>query len=285
MIIDGKAEAASLKAYLATTISIAVGKGLPAPRLTIIQVGDNPASNVYVKHKSKDCAEIGITCTVLHLSEDVTTQGLIEQVKKEALDCDGLMVQLPLPTHIDEHAVLNAIPPEKDVDGLTDANLGWVMRHGYSTEHVMPCTAAGIIHLLNACGALVGSTVLILNRSNIVGKPLAAMLLSFNATPIIAHSKTYEDVLDDLAQAADIFVTATGQLHGSNWLAHDFVNPRRSILVDVSTNRNEEGKLCGDVDPGLYEKFEHCVPSPGGVGPMTRAYLLHNVVLCWSKLR
>lgn len=232
------------------------------PKLAIIQVGDNPASNSYIKGKKKDCDEVDITCELYQFLEYTTTDYLVQQVKSIQAAVDGIIVQLPLPKHIPEKAVIDAIDPNKDVDGFT------------KSSKFKPCTAEGIVRLLTNNHEndyyLRGKDVLIINRSFIVGRPLVNLLLDLNATVTVAHSFTKN--LQDKMRRADIIIVAVGI---PNFVKAEDVKPG-AFVVDVGINR-VSGKLVGDVDPSCYEKAQ-CTPVPGGVGLLTRAILLNNVV-------
>lgn len=265
--------------------------------LSIIQVGDNPASNIYVRNKVKACTEAGINAQVHHLSEDCSEHEIINLITELNYNpvVTGIMVQLPLPSHLDEDKILNVINPQKDVDGLTTINIGKL--HSGKTC-LNPCTPAGIIKLLD-CNSIPieGKRVLIIGRSNIVGKPVAAMFTQRNATVTIAHSKTHRSDLLRLFATSDIVVTAVGK---SNFITeedadqywkdwrHDyycsFSTIRERVIIDVGINRDENGKLCGDLSEDFKKKYSaHYTPVPGGVGPMTICMLIKNCIQAASE--
>ena len=284
MILDGKIVAASIKEQLKEEIDAAVANGGRRPRVVIISVGDDPASKVYVRNKMKAAEEVGIIAHHFPMQSDlVTTEYVIESIALFNADpsCDGIMVQLPLPKHLDERAIIDAIDPAKDVDGLTTTNIGR-LRSGQ--DCLKPCTAAGIIDLCKYYNIeLDGKDVTIVGRSNIVGKPLADMMMAEGATVTQCHSHTQQ--LSYHTKMADIVVCAVGKpkmLTGRDiWDA--------DAVIDVGINRDENGKLCGDVDfDDVLEQHGrgvHITPVPGGVGPMTVAELMKNVVIAWKTNR
>lgn len=257
MIIDGKAIAAQVKASL---------QGSDA-KLAVIMVGDDPASSVYVRNKERACAEVGIRSCSRRLPATASTKEVIASIAELSAWADGILVQLPLPEHIDEKKVLGAIPPEKDVDCFHPYNIGKLL----TGEAVLrPCTPAGILHLL---GDVSGKHCVIIGRSNIVGKPLALMLLHANATVTVCHSKTKD--LASYTRQADVLISAVGK---PRFITADMVKPG-AVVIDVGINRDENGKLCGDVAfEEVAAKASAITPVPGGVGPMTVAMLLKNTV-------
>lgn len=278
MILDGKVVAASIKEQLKEEIDAAVANGSRRPRLVIISVGDDPASKVYVRNKMKAAEEVGIDA--LHKQFDANEFGLkicrYISALNQAEDVDGIMVQLPLPKHLDERAIIDAISPAKDVDGLTTTNIGR-LRSGQKC--LKPCTAVGIIDLLTYYNInLNGTDVAIVGRSNIVGKPLADLMMSCGATVMQCHSRTNH--LSSHTYIADVVVSAVGK---SKLLNHEHIRPG-TIVVDVGINRDENGKLCGDVDYEDVKDIAYAItPVPGGVGPMTVAELMKNVVQAWRE--
>ena len=278
MILDGKVVAASIKEQLKEEIDAAVANGGRRPRLVIISVGDDPASKVYVRNKMKAAEEVGIDA--LHKQFDANEFGLkicrYISALNQAEDVDGIMVQLPLPKHLDERAIIDAISSAKDVDGLTTTNIGR-LRSGQ--DCLKPCTAAGIIDLCKYYNIdLDGKDVTIIGRSNIVGKPLADLMMAEGATVTQCHSHTKQ--LQNHTDYADIVVSAIGQPK----FVTDFYVHGCQTVIDVGINRDENGKLCGDVDfDGVKDKVENITPVPGGVGPMTVAELMKNVVIAWRK--
>lgn len=268
-LMDGKALAAKLK--LQTREGAAT---LPRrPGLAVVIVGDDPASRVYVNGKKKDCEECGFYSEEYALLESATQQELLDLI--EALngrkDIDGILVQLPLPGHIDPRQVIEAIAPEKDVDCFHPKNVGnmFVGEDGF-----LPCTPAGVMALLDEYGIdPAGKHAVVLGRSNIVGKPMAMLLLGRNATVTICHSKTSD--LAGICQQADILVSAVGR---TGLVTGDMVK-EGAVVIDVAMNRDEKGKLCGDVERVSVEgKASYLTPVPGGVGPMTRAILMRNTL-------
>ena len=248
-------------------------KGRPAPKLVVIMVGNNPASQVYVAGKSKACAQVGIASQIFHLEETATEDEVANVIKSlnEDSSVDGILLQLPVPDHINGQKMIDLISPEKDVDGLTKINLGKLVSNDKSG--LFGCTPSGVIELLKHNKIeLKSKDVVIINRSLLVGKPLAFMFLNENATPIMAHSKTKN--LTEKTKNADIVVVAVGKKH---FLTEDMVS-EGAIVVDVGINRDEETKkICGDVDfDNVSKKASWITPVPGGAGPMTIAMLLKN---------
>ncbi|MBC5582067.1 bifunctional 5,10-methylene-tetrahydrofolate dehydrogenase/5,10-methylene-tetrahydrofolate cyclohydrolase [Anaerofilum sp. BX8] len=270
--IDGKALAAKVKAQVAAEVEALRGQGV-VPKLTVILVGEDPASQVYVGGKAKDCAQCGIDSEVLRLPDSTTEAQLLAEIAVRNSDptVSGLLVQLPLPRHINEKKVIEAISPEKDVDGFTPVNVGRLV---IGEDCFLPCTPAGCIELLKATGEpLEGKRAVVLGRSNIVGKPMALLLLRENATVTVCHSRTRD--LPSVVREADILVAAIGK---KRFVTPDMVK-EGALVVDVGINRGEDGKLYGDVDePGLADKAGRITPVPGGVGLMTRAMLMVNTL-------
>ena len=271
-IISGKELAARIKQRVSSQVEELKTGGVN-PCLAVVLVGDDPASAVYVRGKESDCRECGIESRMLRLPADTTQDQLLEQLKQLAEDrsVHGILVQLPLPAQIDEQAVIAAIPPEKDVDGFSPVNVGRMM---IGEECFLPCTPAGCIEMLKSTGRPnAGKRAVVLGRSNIVGKPAAMLLLRENATVTICHSKT--ENLAQLCGEADILVAAIGK---AKFVTGDMVKPGAGV-IDVGINRDENGKLCGDVDFAAAEqKASFITPVPGGVGLMTRAMLLVNTI-------
>lgn len=241
------------------------------PGLAVILVGDNPASQVYVRNKEKDCEECGILCYDYRLPQDATQDEVLELVEKmnNYGAVDGILVQLPLPPQIDERVVLEAIAPDKDVDAFHPENVGRIMQ---GQAYYKPCTPAGVMEILHEYGIdPAGKHCVVVGRSNIVGKPMAMLLLHEDATVTICHSKTTD--LKAQCLQADILISAVGR---QNLITADMVKPG-AVVIDVAMNRNEDGKLCGDVDfAAVSEVASYITPVPGGVGPMTRAMLMEN---------
>ena len=272
-IIDGKALAAAVKQEAAAGVAALKAQGI-APCLAVILVGEDPASQVYVRGKINDCAECGILSRSIRLPATATQAELLAQVAALAADdtVHGILVQLPLPAQIDERAVIDAIPPQKDVDGFSPVNVG---RLQAGEPCFQPCTPAGCIRMIESTGtSIAGKHAVVIGRSNIVGKPAAMLLLAQNATVTVCHSKTQN--LAQLCAGADILVAAVGR---AGFVTGDMVKPG-AVVIDVGINRGADGKLHGDVDfAAAAQKAAWITPVPGGVGPMTRAMLMHNTVL------
>ena len=271
-IMDGKALSLKLKEQMKQRIAQLKQQGIN-PKLVVVLVGDNSASQVYVRNKQKSCGEVGIESEVITMPEQTTQQELLEVVERLNQDetVDGILVQLPLPKQIDEKTVLRSILPEKDVDGFHPVNVGLL---SIGDECFAPATPSGIIAMFQEYGIdIAGKNCVVIGRSNIVGKPMAALLLKNNATVTICHSKT-ED-LASYTRRADVVIVATGRRHT---LTAEMVK-EGAVVVDVGMNRNEQGKLCGDVDyEEVKEKASFITPVPGGVGPMTITELLENTI-------
>jgi methylenetetrahydrofolate dehydrogenase (NADP+)/methenyltetrahydrofolate cyclohydrolase len=278
MILDGKIVAADIKQRLKEEIDAVVTNGYRRPKLVIITVGDDSASKVYVRNKMKAAEEVGIEvehrCFTDGIEKD-DVLNVIQYYNNEHL-VDGIMVQLPLPKGWDERAIIDAISPTKDVDGLTTTNIGR-LRSGQKC--LKPCTAAGIIDLCKYYDIdLDGKDVTIVGRSNIVGKPLADMMMTAGATVTQCHTHTSDLMFHTLT--ADIIVSAVGKPK----LITEKMIKCGTIVIDVGINRDENGKLCGDVDyENVWVVAEHITPVPGGVGPMTVAELMSNTVESWRK--
>ncbi len=269
-ILDGKAISTVIKKEIAAEIKSLNTKSVIQPGLAVIQVGDNPASSIYVRNKKKSCDEAGIKSFEHRLSDKTSEEELLTLIKQlnDSEDIHGILVQLPLPSHIREHVVLEAISPDKDVDGFHPYNVGKLM---VGKGSLLPCTPAGIIELLERSEVKIeGKKAVILGRSNIVGKPLAIMLLQKNATVTICHSKTKN--LPDITKRADILVAAIGS---PEFVKEDMVK-EGAVVIDVGINRVEK-KLVGDVDfEKVSQKASQITPVPGGIGPMTIALLMKN---------
>lgn len=275
MLIDGKKIANEIQANIAARISKIGGR---KPGLAFILIGDNPASQSYVKSKNKACASVGIVSTTITLAASIAESDLLKEIEQLNRDpaIDGILVQLPLPKHIDEKVVTAFIDPSKDVDGFHPFNVGKMLLG--EEGGFLPCTPYGIQTLLEKCQIPVeGKHVVILGRSNIVGKPLGAILMQkkkhCNATVTIAHSQS--EHLIELSRSADILVAAIGRPH---FVKKEMVK-RGAAVIDVGINRTSTGKLVGDVDfDGVSQVASHITPVPGGVGPMTIAMLLQNTL-------
>jgi methylenetetrahydrofolate dehydrogenase (NADP+)/methenyltetrahydrofolate cyclohydrolase len=283
VILDGKVVAADIKQRLKEEIDAAVANGCREPRLVIISVGDDSASKVYVRNKMKAAEEVGIITRHYCFAADDEPEAVLELIGilNDTYVVDGIMVQLPLPEGWDERAIIDTIDSSKDVDGLTTTNIGR-LRSGQ--DCLKPCTAAGIIDLCKYYNIeLDGKDVAIIGRSNIVGKPLADMMMMEGATVTQCHSHTRS--LEDAINFADIVVCAVGK---PNFLKGDILGEYTSTIIDVGINRNHEGKLCGDVDfhsAMCAPNMKNITPVPGGVGPMTVAELMKNVVIAWKNNR
>ena len=272
MIIAGKLVAAKVRAEVAAQVKELARQGF-VPGLTVVRVGDDPASAVYVKGKRKACEEVGMRSVEHHLPATVGEAellGLIDRLNADP-ETHGILVQLPLPKHIEESKVLDAISPAKDADGFHPVNVGalWLAKPA-----PRPCTPAGVMRLLDEAGVdPKGKRALVVGRSNIVGKPMAYMLLERHATVTIAHSRT-EDLPGEVARA-DILVAAIGK---AEMVKGAWVKPG-AVVIDVGMNRKADGKLCGDVEfPEAEKRASAITPVPGGVGPMTIAMLLVNTL-------
>lgn len=271
-IISGKVVSAQVKDKVRQRALALKEKGLEIG-LAVIIVGNNQASRVYVDGKKRDCEEVGFVSREYALGEETTQSELIALVEKlnEDSSIHGILVQLPLPKQIDEKAVINAISPKKDVDAFCAENVGNIMIGDYS---FLPCTPAGVMELIHSTGVEVcGKNCVVIGRSNIVGKPMAMLLLHENGTVTICHSKTQN--LKEICKNADILVAAVGK---AKFVTADMVKPG-AVVIDVGMNRNEQGKLCGDVDFDEVSKVAgYITPVPGGVGLMTRAMLMVNTL-------
>lgn len=271
-LISGKTLAAQVKQRVAQQVEALKTQGV-VPRLAVIIVGENPASQTYVAGKAKDCAECGIASDVIRLPEQTTEQELLAHVADSNNNpaIHGLLVQLPLPAHICEQHIIDAISPEKDVDGFTPVNVGRLVTGG---DCFLPCTPAGCMEMLRSTGvSAAGKRAVVIGRSNIVGKPAALLLLREHATVTVCHSRTVD--LAAVCAEADILVAAIGK---PRFVTADMVKPG-AIVLDVGINRGEDGKLCGDVDfDAVSEEAAYITPVPGGVGLMTRAMLMENTL-------
>ena len=271
-LIDGNALSKQLRTEVSQRVAALKGRGI-IPGLAVILVGDNPASQVYVRNKVKACDDTGMHSVLERYDADLTEDQLLARV--DALNNDpsihGILVQLPLPAHIDAHKVIEAISPAKDVDGFHVASAGALM---VGQPGFWPCTPYGCMKMLESIGyQLRGKHAVVIGRSNIVGKPMAMMLLQQDATVTVCHSRTAD--LKAQTLQADVIVAAVGK---RNVLTADMVKPG-AIVLDVGMNRNDEGKLCGDVDfDGVKEVAAHITPVPGGVGPMTITMLMVNTL-------
>jgi len=278
-LLSGKEVSARVKAELKQEVEAMKAKGTN-PGLAVIIVGEDPASKVYVGRKEAMCEELGMYSRKYAMPENTTQEELVKLV--EELNCDdkihGILVQLPLPKHLDEKAVINTIVPEKDVDAFHPVNVGKIMIGDYD---FVPCTPAGIMELIKESGVEVaGKNCVVIGRSNIVGKPMGMLLLHENGTITICHSKTQN--LKDVTKSADILVAAVGI---ANFVTADMVK-EGAVVIDVGMNRLEDGKLVGDVAFDEVEKVAGAItPVPGGVGPMTISMLMRNTITAAKSIR
>jgi len=276
-IIDGKKVAESITAQIKTDLL----KYKAKPNLTVVLVGDDPASHIYVKNKIKKATELGFDSKAIFLPEKTSEKELLKKVDElnKSKKVHGILVQLPLPKHISENSIINAISPLKDVDGFHPINKG---RLAIGDEGgFVPCTPLGCIILIEQILGkdLSGKTAVVVGRSNLVGKPMASLLLNRNATVTIVHSKTKN--AKDFTQKADILVIAIGK---PKFITKDYVK-KGAIVIDVGINRSSEGKLCGDADfDNLIDIASHITPVPGGVGPMTIACLMKNALKAFVNI-
>ncbi len=278
VIIDGKAVSAAVRAEVAAEVEELKAKGI-TPGLAVIIVGDDPASRVYVNNKKKACSEVGMYSEEFALPADTTQEELLALVASlnGRSDINGILCQLPLPKGLSDKDVIEAISPIKDVDAFHAQNVGNIMIGDY---RFLPCTPAGVMELLHRAGVeAAGKRCVVIGRSNIVGKPMAMLLLHENGTVTVCHSRTQN--LADICREADILVAAVGK---AKFVTADMVKPGAAV-IDVGMNRDEDGKLCGDVDYASVEPIAgYITPVPGGVGPMTIAMLMKNTLMA-AKLQ
>ena len=271
-IIDGKAISAEVRAEIKAEVAALAEKGIKV-RLAVVIVGDDPASQIYVRNKKKACDETGIDSEIIAMPSDTSEEELISVLDglNSRREINGILVQLPLPKHINEKNIIAHIDPKKDVDAFCDENVGRIMTGKFS---FLPCTPAGIIELLHRSGINAeGKECVVIGRSNIVGKPMAMLLLHENGTVTICHSKT--ENLPEVTRRADILVSAVGK---AGFVTVDMVKSG-AVVIDVGMNRTPEGKLTGDIDFAAVEPIASFItPVPGGVGPMTVTMLLKNAV-------
>lgn len=271
-ILDGKALSAQCKETIRKEVEELAAKGC-RPGMAVVLVGENPASKVYVRNKEKDCQECGIYSAMYHLPEETSEKELLELLDTLNHDASihGILVQLPLPKQINSQRVIEAIDPQKDVDAFHPTNVGYLTQ---GMPRFAPCTPAGIVKLMDAYKIdPAGKHCVVIGRSNIVGKPMALLLLQKNGTVTICHSGT-KDLKAQTLQA-DILISAVGK---TGFVTEDMVKDG-AVVIDVAMNRNAEGKLCGDVDyAAVSQKASAITPVPGGVGPMTRVMLLENTL-------
>ena len=272
-IIDGKLISDQIREEIAEKVKEYNSKTGKLPGLAVVIVGENPASQVYVRNKKKACEQVGFNSWVYEMPESTTQDelnALIDKLNEDGA-VHGILVQLPLPKHLDEEQVILRIKPEKDVDAFHPYNVG---RITIGNPKFLPCTPAGIMELLHRSNIEIsGKECVVIGRSNIVGKPMALLLLSENGTVTVCHSKTHD--LKDVCKRADILVVAIGK---ADFVTADMVKDG-AVVIDVGMNRNAEGKLTGDVDfASVSEVASHITPVPGGVGPMTITMLLQNTL-------
>jgi methylenetetrahydrofolate dehydrogenase (NADP+)/methenyltetrahydrofolate cyclohydrolase len=276
-IIDGKKISADIRGEISAEVAEMKKNGV-TPGLAVIIVGENPASKVYVRNKGKGCAEVGMYSEIIEMEEETSEKMLLAKIAElnARKDINGILVQLPLPKHINERAVIEAISPEKDVDAFAPVNIGEMM---LGTADFLPCTPAGIMELLKRSGVCVeGKECVVVGRSNIVGKPIAQLLLAANGTVTICHSRTRD--LAEVTKRADILVVAIGK---ADFITGDMVKDG-VVVIDVGMNRKADGKLTGDVDyASVAPKASYITPVPGGVGPMTITMLLRNTLTAAKK--
>lgn len=273
-ILNGKQIAEEIK----NEIKLEIDNLKIKPCLAVIIVGKNPASQIYVQNKKLACDRVGIKSITHELPENIQEEKILQLINNLNKDKNihGILVQLPLPSHIDENKIINAINPKKDVDGFHPLNIGKMM---LGEKTFLPCTPAGIIEILKRSEIKIeGKHAVIVGRSNIVGKPVAQLLLNENATISVCHSKTKN--LKEITKQADILVVATGK---ANFITEDMIK-KYAIIIDVGINRTEDNKICGDVDfENVKNKASLITPVPGGVGPMTIAMLLKNTLEAYSS--
>lgn len=274
-ILDGKALAATIRAEIKAKIE----KATIIPALAVVIVGDDPASKIYVRNKVKACADVGMRSLVFELPADSSQQEVEDALQKLAVDdsVHGILLQLPLPKGLDAESAMAKIPMEKDVDGFSKEHLGELV---LGKQRYAACTPSGVMKLLEAAEIpLAGKHAVVLGRSDTVGKPMALLLLNANATVTVCHSKTQN--LKEICRSADIIVSAVGR---PCFVTEDMVN-ENAVVVDVGINRDEYGKLCGDVDfENVSKKAGWITPVPGGVGPMTITMLLQNTcIAAWKE--
>ena len=283
MILSGKELSDNIKSQLAVQVATFPSRYGRVPHLAVVLVGDDPASATYVRNKGRACEKIGIQNSTIHLPAETSEEALLEQIRllNEDEGVDGILVQLPLPAHIDELKALYAIAREKDVDGFHPENVAALWRRRTEPEtnpqYCVPCTPRGIIRLLKAANVQIeGKSAVVVGRSNIVGLPTSKLLLNENATVSICHSHTVG--LAEITREADILVVAVGK---PRFITADMVK-KGAVVIDVGIDHGEDGKLCGDVDfEAVKEVASVITPVPGGVGPMTICSLMENTIDCF----
>lgn len=277
VIINGKEIGQEIRTGVATRVQALKEKGI-TPGLAVILVGDNPASKTYVANKQKSCEQIGMYSELVKLPEDVSEQALLEKIRElnERASIHGILVQLPLPKHINEDKVIQTISPEKDVDGFSPISVGKMM---LGQDTYLPCTPYGVMKMLEHTGIdVAGKHAVIVGRSHIVGKPMGQLLLQKDATVTYTHSKTPD--LPSFTKQADILIAAVGR---ANFITSEHIK-EGTVVIDVGINRNQDNRLCGDVDfDDVQGIASYITPVPGGVGPMTITMLLENTVQAAEK--
>lgn len=277
-IIDGKLVSAETRKEIAREAKEFTAETGIVPGLAVILVGDDPASAVYVRNKHKGCLDVGFKSFQIELPKETTEEELVNRIKElnENPEVHGILVQLPLPKHISEERIINTISPEKDVDAFHPVNVGKILIGNYD---FLPCTPAGVMQLLKYYNVNIsGKECVVIGRSNIVGKPMALLLLAENGTVTVCHSRTKD--LQEVAKRADILVVAIGK---AKFVGKEMVKPG-AVVIDVGINRDENGKLCGDVNFSEVEDVASMItPVPGGVGPMTITMLLKNTLTAAKK--
>lgn len=277
-LLDGKKTSQKIRERLKKEI-IKLKQRDIIPGLAVVLVGNDPASKIYVNNKKKACEKIGIYSTEYTLDKSTSQENILQLIKKLNADpkVHGILVQLPLPQHLDARTILQAIDPAKDVDAFHDINAGRMLK---GSADLIPCTPAGIIKLLKEYNiSISGKICTIVGRSDIVGKPLSMLMLNEDATVIMCHSKTKNLAL--MTKLADILVVAVGK---EKMITSEMIK-ENAVIIDVGINRNQDGKICGDVDfDAVSQKASYITPVPGGVGPMTITMLLHNTVLACKNI-
>lgn len=277
-IIDGKLVSAETRKEIAREAKEFIAETGIVPGLAVILVGDDPASAVYVRNKHKGCLDVGFKSFQIELPKETTEEELVSRIKElnDNPEVHGILVQLPLPKHISEERIINTISPEKDVDAFHPVNVGKILIGNYD---FLPCTPAGVMQLLKYYNVNIsGKECVVIGRSNIVGKPMALLLLAENGTVTVCHSRTRD--LSEVAKRADILVVAIGK---AKFVGKEMVKPG-AVVIDVGINRDENGKLCGDVNFSEVEDVASMItPVPGGVGPMTITMLLKNTLTAAKK--
>lgn len=278
MLISGKEISIKIKDELKKEVETLIKEGKRIPQLVVILVGDNQASQTYVRNKEKGCQYIGIKSQVIYKDEKISEDELISLIKElnEDKDVDGILVQLPLPSHIDEDKILDVIDPLKDVDGFHPDNVAKLF---LGQDSLVPCTPKGMMALLDEIHYdLTGKEVVVVGRSHIVGKPVALLCLQKNATVTIAHSRTKN--LKEVCQRADVLIAAIGK---AKFFNHEYIK-EGAVVLDVGINRDENNKLCGDVDfDDVKDIVSYITPVPGGIGPMTITMLLSNTLDAYKQ--